>query len=559
VEAFQKEKVRFVFGLPGNPLLLYDDLYDVPEVRPILVRHETSAAFMAYAHGRLTGRPGICHASPGPGVTNLVTGILEAHSGCIPVIAVCPTVNQAKEGMGAFQEVDQVSLMRPITKWATRIPTVEKTPWVMRRAFSLAVGGKPGPVFVEVPADVGLEAGEVPEYVPSEGMVRVAPDPEKVAHVVELLLRSERPVLVAGGGSILSRASGELMAFAELMGIPVLTTASGRGIIPENHPLAFGLVGLYRTKVSKRVLEEADLVIALGTRFEEFASGDFKLLPRGARLVQVDVDPSEIGRNFIADVAVVGDVKLFLAMMLKAMRDKVRKNASDSPRIRELIRAKAAYEAEVESECEVFEGPVRPKMVVRYVNKVFGDNTILANENGGSDLWSYYCPYYRVLNTDDCVPPAEQTAMGLGVCSAIAAKLVKPEKKVVCVTGDGAFQMFMAELATAVQHGAAATWVVLNDFSLGWPKYLTKLKYGGRYIATDFDVSPDFAKVAEATKCFGLRVSDPRDVEPALREAVKANREGVPAVLDFIVKPFDYSPFFEEFHREVWGIGSATG
>lgn len=553
VTALRDEKVQFVFGLPGSVKNLYEDLYDFPEIKPILVRHETSGAFMAYAVGRLTGRPGVCHGTDGPGVANLVPGILEAYAACIPIVSPCPVAQLEAEGMGALQETDQISLMRPITKWSFRVSKPERIPWVMRRAFFLAANGKPGPVFIEIPIDVALKRVDMPNYIVADIPIRSSGDPARINEAVNLLLKSERPVIVAGGGLVLSRAYGELMQFAEMLGIPILTTASGRGAIPEDHPLSCGLVGLYRTKIGKAVFEESDLIISLGCRFEELESGRWLYWPHGAKFIQVDVDAFEIGRNWIPDVGIIGDAKIVLKQLIDELGGRIsRKKLSDMPRVSRLIKAKSEYESEIERECKT--STVRTKMVIRVLSKVFGKNTILVNENGAADLWSYYSPYYKVLDVGDCVTVANQTCMGIGVAGSIAAKLVMPHKKVVCVTGDGAFQMFMKELPTAVQYKAPVTWVVLNDFSLGWPKYGAMVDSQGKNIASDFEIQPDFSKIAEANKCFGQRVDKASDVEDSIRSALNANEEGTPAVLDFIIQPFDYNEFFREFHVKVWGF-----
>ncbi|MEM2843781.1 MAG: thiamine pyrophosphate-binding protein, partial [Candidatus Bathyarchaeia archaeon] len=267
IEALKTEKVKFVFGLPTLHLMAY--LKDTPEIRPIQVRHEASAVFMAMAYARLSGNPGVVYASPGPGVANMTPGILEAYAACTPLIAICPGVNLETEGKGAFQETDQVSLFKPITKWSSRIPLVDRIPWFMERAFMLAINGKPGPIFLELPSDVAYAKVKEPIRYTSSKRIRVRGDFELIKEAVKLILEAERPVVVAGGGVVLSRAFQELKEFVELLGIPILTTASGRGSIPEDHPLALGLVGLYRTNLGKKVYQEADLLINFGSRFEE--------------------------------------------------------------------------------------------------------------------------------------------------------------------------------------------------------------------------------------------------------------------------------------------------
>lgn len=551
VKALQLEDVKFFFGVPGSARIVYDQLYDAPEIKPILARHECSGAFMAMAYARISGKTGVCFGCPGPGVANLVPAFLEAYYACTPLIAPCSCASLENEGKGAFQECDQVGMFKPVTKWSVRVPRTDRIMWFMQRAFSLAINGKPGPVFLEIPEDVGFGEAEMPEYVPSQ-RIRVRGDFERVKAAADLILKAERPVIIAGGGLILSRASNELMQFAEMIGIPVMTTPSGRSAIAEDHPLAIGQVGLYRSKVGKRIQEDSDLVITIGSRNEEFQSGAWTYFPRNAKYIQIDIDPDEIGRNWIPHVAIVGDAKLVLVDLINTLKEKVKgKKLEEMPRVSAVIKAKADYETEIENECRTEDTPIKTKRVVRELSRIFGENTILCNENGMQDLWSYYFPYYKVLNGSYTFPPAEQTVMGISVAGSIGAKLAAPNKKVVCTTGDGAFQMYMKEMPTAVQYKAPVTWIVLNTYSLGWVKYTQKV-YGERHIATDFEVQPDFVKIAEANKCIGIRVTKPSEIEHALKNALKANTEGIPAMVEFIVDPYDAAEGFKEFHRDVW-------
>ncbi len=551
VEAFKAEKVDYLFGLPGHPKILYDQLYDTPDIKPILVRHECSGVLMAMAYARISGKTGVCFGSPGPGIANLVPGFLEAYYACTPLVAPCPSASLEAEGSGAFQECNQVGMFKPITKWSVRVPRTERIPWFMRRAFSLANNGKPGPIFIEIPSDVGFAEKEMPKYIPFKKML-IRGEPQQVSAAITLLLRSEKPVIIVGGGVILSRAYNELRHFAELIGIPVLTTPSGRGSIPEDHPLAIGLVGIYRTKIGKKVQEEADLIITIGSRNEELQSGAFQYFPEKAKYIQIDIDSFEIGRNWIPDVALVGDAKLVLIDLITGLQEKIsKKKVEEMRRVAVIIKAKKEYEAEIEEECETEALPIKTKRVIRELNKVFGKDTILCNENGMQDLWSYYFPYYKVLNVGDVFPPAEQTLMGMAVAGSIGAKLAAPHKNVVCTSGDGAFQMYMKEMPTAVQYKAPVTWVVLNNYSLGWVKYIQRA-YNERFIATDFEIQPDFLKIAEANKCYGQRIEKPNDIKEGLENALQVNKENIPALLEFIIDPYDAPEGFKEFHREIW-------
>lgn len=548
VEILEAEDVRYVFGLPGSPYQLYDALYDSAAVKPVLMRHETAGAFAAMGYARVTGEPAVCFGSAGPGVTNLVTGLLEAQSACTPLLVLGVGTSARHYGMGAFQEADTLALCAPVSKWSARVELPVRVPWYLRRAFALASNGKPGPVYLEFPADVALQTVEMPAYLRPERWLRTAPDPVRAAAAAKLIAGAKRPVLVAGGGAVLSRAGDELKALAERFSLPVMTTLSGRGVFPEEHPLALGLAGLYFSPIGERAYAEADVLVVIGSRSEEFQTGAWKFFPDGAKMVQIDVDAFEIGRNWVPDAPVVGDAKLALAA-LGAELDRLGVDPfAWQSRADGLAQEKAKYEAEVAAECTTEAVPLRSKRIVRELMAVFGPNTILVNENGGQDLWSYYHPFYKVQTGGLCVPPGEQTCMGFATGAAIGAKLAAPEKNVVCVTGDGAFQFFNEEVASAKQAGAPVTWVVLNSYSLGWPRFGQR-RLGDRFIATDFTVQPDFALLAKATGCYGEQVKNPADIRPALARALAANADGLPAVLDFAVDETELAPGFLSYYE----------
>lgn len=537
VNMVRSQGVEFVFGLGDTDLSLYTE--KAPGIIPINLRYEGSAPFLAAAYARLSGKPGVCTGSPGPGVANLVPGILEAYSGCVPLVVICPAASQESEGMGNFQECDQVGMMKPITKWSVRITHPERIAWFIHRAFSLAMNGQPGPVFLEIPFDVGgnfhrglVEVGQ-PEYTTAK-KIRIAGDTELINETLDLLSKAKEAVVVAGNGAIQSGASKEFKEFVELLGIPFLTTPGGRGILSEEHPLALGVCGTYRTKVGKRVFSDADLVITVGSRNESFQTHAWQDFPKGAKFIQIDISPSEIGRNWLPDVGIVGDARVVLRQLTDAIEktgDK-RGNFEEIPRVREIIKAKKTHEAEVVAECMTEETPIPAKRIVYELSQVFGRNTVLVSENGSQDCWSYCFPYYKLQDGSECVPVAEQTCMGMGVSGVIAAKLTRPDKKVVCVTGDGAFQMYMKELPSAAQYNVGCTWVVLNNSALGWVK-AHQMADAGWNTAT-FQVQPDFVKWAEASKCFGRRIEKPSEIRPALEEALDANSKQIPAVLDFV-------------------------
>lgn len=552
-KALVAEGIDRVFGLPGNPLHLVADLArHAPGIRNVLMRHEHSGVAMAYAHARVTGQPAVCYGNPGPGTTNMATALLEATCGSLPVICLTNGTPLGSDGKGAFQELDAVAHMKPVTKWATRLVDPATTPWLIERAFSVAKQGRPGAVFIDVPSDIGLKPTAMAAYRRSQPRLRSRPDAAAVREAARRIARARAPIIVCGSGAVAAGAAGPVRALAEAVGAPVFTTPGGRGILGEDHALSCGQVGLYFTKLGKETYDAADLMIAVGSRLEDFSTGSWHYFPKGASLIQIDVDPCAIAMNWRPDVALVGDAALALDDVLAALP------AADSSvrarRLAALGRAKARFLARVEAEGRASGRQVRTPHVLAALNRVFGRDTILVNENGGADLWSYYWPYYRVRDEGDCVPMAEQTAMGMGVIGAIAAKLAKPHKNVVCVTGDSALQMAMMELATAAEAKAGVTWVVLNNQALGWPQYIQVLERLPR-VATDFKVSPDFVALAEAQGCTGILVDAPGKIEPALRKALAANRKGRPVLLDVRIPKHDYPPHFTQYHKEIWGLG----
>ncbi len=545
---------QFVFGLGDT----YINMYAAGAgMKAVNVRHEASAPFMAMAYARLSGNIGVCTASPGPGVASLVPGVLEAYYGCSPIVMPCLSVTRKTAGMGEFQECDQVGMMRPITRWSAQVPRTDRIPWYMNRAFSEAVNGQPGPVYLDLPGDVagfgpftehyGAErvTMEEPEYTPTRRF-RPAADPEAVDRAVEMLLAAERPVVVAGNGAVLSGAFSEFREFIELLGIPFLTTPCGRGILSEDHPLALGLVGLYRTGVGREYFTDSDLLMTVGTRNEGFQTHGWSDYPPGARFIQLDIEPREIGRNWVPDLGLLGDARTVLRQLIGGLQVKSGPGFTRLPRVRELTAALEQQEAEVAEECSADTVPLLARRIVYDLNRVFGSEAILVNENGSQDTWSYCYPYYKVQSQLGCVSVAEQTCMGMGVVGAIAAKLTHPGRNVVCVTGDGAFQMYMQELATAAQYRAGCTWVILNNSSLGWIKWIQERHNAPDTTTTTFDVQPDFARFAEICGCVGMRVQQPSEIRPALQKALKANADGVPAVVDVIIDP---EPDMSHFER----------
>lgn len=562
VEALRAEGVPFVFGLPGDPGHLYDAVYEMEHdggPKAIGVRYETSGAFLAMAYTRVSGELAACFGCPGPGIANLVPGVLEAYSGCTPMLVLGVRASRQTNGMGAFQETDHIGMMRPITKWATTVEVAERIPWTMRRAIYLAKSGQPGPVYVELPSDIGMGEAEIPAYETAPRGVCPGPDDGAIQKAADLIEAAQRPLLITGGGAILSGAGDAVARFVDDFGIPVQTTPAGRGSVAESNPLFAGLVGLYRTTFPKELYESADLYITVGSRMEEFQGG---FLPRNpdAKYIQIEIDDFEIGRNWRPDVAIQSDARLAIEQMHGVMADRGAKRKDTLADEVERRHAEVVAAARADSEASMASGsmPMTGKAIISEINRVFGDNTIIVKENGGQDLWVYYWPYYQVLDPGCCVAPAEQTAMGYGVIGSMAAKLAAPDRKVVCTTGDGAFQMSIHELGTAVQNKLGVTWVVLNDGSFGWVQWIQRRGLDGRIVATDFDPPIDILATAKAAGCEGVLVNSPEEFGPALEAAIEANERGVPFVVEVPVDQAHHHAEFDRFHDYEPAPDSAT-
>jgi len=560
-EGLKAEGIRYVFGLPGDPKHLYDALVELGPDGPIPigVRYETSGAFMAMAYTRVTNKLAVCFGCPGPGIANLVPGILEAFSGCTPMLIIGVRASRQTNGMGACQETDHIGMLTPITRWATTVETAERIPWTIRRAVQIATTGQRGPVYVELPADIGLGLAEIPAYVPAVRDLRPGPNPEAISAAVGLIQAAKRPLLITGGGTILSGAGDAVKALSSDFGIPIQTTPAGRGSVAETHPLFCGLVGLYRTTVPKAIYEESDLLITVGSRMEEFQGG-FLPLAEETKIIQIEIESFEIGRHWRPDVAILSDARAAIEALSAEMRKRgaVRNDKRANEIASRASDAVAAARADAEASLASGIMPFTGKAIVSEINRVFGENTIIAKENGGQDLWVYFWPYYRVLDAGCCVPPAEQTAMGYGVIGAMAAKLAAPDRNVVVTTGDGAFQMACHEIGTAAQNKLGVTWVVLNDGAFGWVQWIQKRELDGRVVATSFDPAIDNVAIAKASGCEAVRVGSAAELNAALVQAKAANARGVPFLIDVPVDQSHHHAEFDRFHGFEPDPSSAT-
>lgn len=543
VEVLRAEGVRAMFGIPGgHTLAIYDALCDTPDIRHVLVRHEQVAASMAAGYAQLTGEPGICCVTAGPGATNLVSGIAEAYVGALPLVVLAGRGATATAHKGASQEVPQERIFRAITKWAVRVDRADTLVDILRQAFTLARSGKPGPVLVDLPRDVLAQEIPFAAYRPVGRPPRTRAEPDALRAAAEALAGAERPLIVAGGGVIAAGAAAGLRALAETLEAPVVTTLSGRGSLPDDHPLAAGGLGHHRTRLTGRLLAEADVVLGLGCRFEEQETNwkPTYVPDPAACYIQVDIDPAEIGRSVVPRVAVVGDIGFVLADLIELLRaaglDETPVRAGATERLRRLADERARIEDEAARMAGSAQQPIHPMRVIRAAREVFPRDTTVAFDVGVlAQGMAGAFPYFKVYEPRSTIVPSSFYGMGFASAALPAARLVHPERNAIGFVGDGSFQMIMNVLPMAAENGLPVTWIVLNDHALGSIWHGQGDVYANRHFATTFDVQPDFARIAEACRCHGETVRDPAGVHDALERARAANARGVPAVVDVLV------------------------
>lgn len=537
VEALEAEGVSTVFGIPGGHILpIYDAVYASSRITSILARHEHAAAAMAGGYAQLTGTPGIVLVTAGPGATNVVTAVAEAFVGALPMIILAGRGSTATTYRGASQEVSTDQILRPVTKWSTRVDRADLVVPALRQAFAICRSGKPGPVLVEVPRDVLVQDTEAARYVPVGAPGRMAADPEVIGRAARALAAARRPLLIAGGGVLAAGASGALLQLAQQLLSPVLTSLAGRGAIAEDHPLAAGGLGAHRNPLSRQLLAESDVIVGLGTRFEEMETNwqPSAVPPADATYIQVDIDPVELGRSVPADIAVAGDVRTVLEQLLASMAAMGPLPAEGArTRAGQIAAAVAELDAQADALASRAEPPIHPAQVIRLARRVFPRETILGVDVGASaqQIGGAF-PFFRVYEPRTTVVPSSFYGMGFVTAAMPAARLVHPDRPALCFTGDGSFQMVSNILQVAAQYRLAVTWCVLNDDGLGSIWDIQHHAYGNRIIDTVFTAQPDMAGLARASGCHGERVEVPEEIEPALARALKANNQGKPAVVD---------------------------
>ncbi len=534
VKSLEAQGVEVIFGLPGGAILpVYDPMIDSP-IRHILVRHEQGAGHMAEGYAQVTGRPGVAMVTSGPGATNIVTPLANAAMDSTPLVVIAGQVARASIGTDAFQECDTTGITMGVTKHNWLVTDAQDLPAVIAEAFYVATTGRPGPVLVDVPKDVSnatmdwYEPGvvDLAGYHPRE-----VGDKDLVRQAAHLIQRSERPVIYAGGGILKSRASKALLAFAELTGIPVVTTLMARGAFPDSHALCLGMPGMHGNYTAVTAMQRSDCLIALGSRFDDRVTGKLSEFAKDAKVIHVDIDPAEIGKVRMPDVGIAGDCRLVIEALDDSVRALVSSGEAQADRSPWLATIRSWQEEHpLHYDRETSEGVLKPQFVVESLRDATPDDTIVVAGVGQHQMWA--SQYWRFEHPYTWVNSGGLGTMGFAVPAAIGAKVGMPDRLVWAIDGDGCFQMTAQELVTASAERIPVKVAILNNAYLGmvrqWQEMFYEERYSEVYLSPDL---PDYVLWAEAMGCVGIRVEHPEEVLPAIEKANDVDDR--PVVIDF--------------------------
>ena len=546
IKSLELEGVEVIFGLPGGAILpVYDPILDSP-IRHVLVRHEQGAGHMAEGYAHATGRPGVAMVTSGPGATNIVTPICDAFMDSVPMVVITGQVARPSIGTDAFQECDILGITRSITKHNELVTRPEDIPLAIRQAFHIATTGRPGPVLVDIPKDIvdpKNPASAMDWYWPSDADVAASlpgyrpttkGHPKKVKEAVELILAARRPVLYAGGGILKARAAEALRELAELTDIPVVTTLMARGAFPDDHPLCLGMPGMHGNYTAVTAMQKADLLIALGSRFDDRVTGKLDGFAPDAKIIHVDIDPAELGKVRRPDVPIVGDCRLVIEELVRVLRDRI---SGDEPQTGRSDRLpwKQSISGWQEQFPLVYEpaddgGLLKPQFVLEELRDRAPEDCIVASGVGQHQMWT--SQYWHFNHPYTWINSGGAGTMGFSVPAAIGAKVGRPDRMVWAVDGDGCFQMTAQELVTAATERIPVKIAILNNAYLGmvrqWQEMFYEERYSEVYLSPDL---PDYVKWSEAMGCVAMRVESPEEVGPAIDKANEIDDR--PVVLEF--------------------------
>ena len=543
IKALEKEGVEVIFGLPGGAILpVYDPIIDSP-IRHILVRHEQGAGHMAEGYAHATGKPGVAMVTSGPGATNIVTPLADAFMDSVPMVCITGQVATSSIGTDAFQEADITGITQSVTKHNFLVTEAQDIPRVIREAFHIATTGRPGPVLVDIPKDIvdptnprsAMEwywptdeevAAGLPGYRPN-----TSGDPDKIKAAVDLILASERPVLYAGGGILKSRAAEALRTLAELLDLPVVTTLMARGAFPDDHPLCLGMPGMHGNYTAVMSMQESDLLVALGSRFDDRVTGRVPSFAPKAKIIHADIDPAELGKVRIPDVPIAGDCNEIIVALVEEIRSRLAAGA-DRPDVTEWRSTLSGWQEQYPLAYEpLADGePLKPQMVIEALRDACPEDTIVTSGVGQHQMWA--SQYWTFRHPYTWINSGGLGTMGFSVPAAIGAKVGHPDRMVWAIDGDGCFQMTAQELVTAAAERIPVKIAILNNAYLGmvrqWQEMFYEERYSEVYLSPDL---PDYVKWAEAMGCAAFRVEHPDDLDPIIDKANAINDR--PVVVEF--------------------------
>ena len=536
--AMEKEGVKQVFGLPGGANLPMYDEFARCDIRHILARHEQSASHMADGFGRVSRKPGVCFATSGPGATNILTGIATAQADSSPMIAVTGQVPVNMIGKDAFQESDIIGMTNPVVKYAYQPRNASEIPEVVRQGFYIAETGRPGPVLIDIPKDVQQNEAEM--VFPDEFKIQgyhpwTDPDIVAVEKAIDMLLHAQKPIILAGGGTIISSAFAELQSIAETLMLPVVTTFKGKGAFPETHPLSLGPIGMHGRAEANKMMTEADCVLAIGTRFSDRSVGTFETFEKDLKIIHMDVDPAEIGKNQTAQLAVIGDVRVNLRIMVKLLLQKAIKKTEETPWVKHVKETRAYWKENL----KLHPGEMGAAKILRKLRELLPKESIVTTEVGQHQMWASL--FYDVIQPGTFFSSTGLGTMGWGFPAAIGAKVARPDVPVVDIAGDGSFAMTENSLATAVLEDIPVIVFVLNNSILGMVAQWQRTFYDRRMIGVQQQSNPDYVKLAESYGAQGLRAQSMDELDKAIKTALSSD---VATVIDIPIDPEeDVLPF----------------
>jgi acetolactate synthase-1/2/3 large subunit len=525
VESLQREGVEIIFGYPGGVVLpIYDELYN-SSLRHILVRHEQAAAHAADGYARASGRVGVCLATSGPGACNLVTGIATAYMDSIPIVALTGQVPTNLLGNDAFQESDITGITMPITKHNYLVKNTADLGKVVKEAFYIAGTGRPGPVLIDIPKDVStnsVKVHPVPDKVTLRGYNPTYHGHKRqIEKALQMIAAAQRPVIYAGGGVISSNASAELVDFATQLGIPVTTTLMGIGCIPGDHPLNLGMLGMHGTEYANFAITESDLLFSIGVRFDDRVTGKVDTFAPHAKIIHIDIDPAEIGKNKRIDVPIVGDVKAVLNDMLLALK----KSDATEAWLKKIKHWRQHHPLKCPDD-----GRLHPQFVIRQMSELLAGDAIIISEVGQNQMWT--AQHYCFKNPRTWITSGGLGTMGYGLPAAMGAHFARPDLPVFDVAGDGSIQMNIQEFGTIAHNKIPVKIAILNNRFLGMVRQWQELFYDRRYSFTELP-PVEFVKIANAYGIEGVKVETPEEVMPALKASLDCDG---PFVMDFRIE-----------------------